>query len=177
MLTFRSSWGSLHILRRLVPSWRPCHGFSSSPSPPGQGSWRRTSWTYKPGWCPANWGCPRTSLLLLGSLLRQKSATDGSWDRWVNTRKRKGACNVSSRSSSRILSPQNQGSYFSWFQKTHRWKKHPGRIKLMFWSPTRYISYPPQMICESWDFRNRNWTRRIPHSDVKQDFQGFLFYF
>ena len=82
MLTFRSSWGSLHILRRLVPSWRPCHGFSSSPSPPGQGSWRRTSWTYKPGWCPANWGCPRTSLLLLGSLLRQKSATDGSWDRW-----------------------------------------------------------------------------------------------
>ena len=127
MLTFRSSWESLHILRRLVPSWRPCHGFSSSPSRPGQGSWRRTFWTYTPGWCPGNWGCPRTSLLLLGSLLRQKSATDGSWDRWINTRKRKGACNVSSRSSSRILSPQNQGSYFSWFQKTHRWKKHPGR--------------------------------------------------
>ena len=64
------------------------------------------------------------------------------------------------------------------FPKDTLLKKTSWEKELMFW---RYISYPPQMICESWDFRSRNWSRRIPHSGVKQnlfkDFQGICFEF
>ena len=86
-VTCWSSWGSWHIWNRSAPLRWSYSQYLTSPSPPGQGSWRRTSWTCRPGWCPVSRGCPRTSPWRWGCSRRWQSVTDGSWEMLINIQK------------------------------------------------------------------------------------------
>ena len=70
----------------------------------------------------------------------------------IKARKRKGTCNGSSRSSSRILSPKNQGCYFACFQKTHCWKKHPEEETNVLEPPHDEICFLPTSN-DLWELR------------------------